>query len=69
MQKQQQNRTPIDRRSDRDRRQSYSLDYFLNGGKERRTYGERRVSQERRSGWVRVSKWSSVYVGKSEQRP
>lgn len=66
MQKQQQNRTPIDRRSDRDRRQSYSLDYFLNGGKERRKYGERRVSHERRVGWVRVSKWSSVYVGKSE---
>ena len=66
MQKQQQNRTPIDRRSDRDRRQSYSLDYFLNGGKERRKYGERRVLQERRVGWVRVSKWNSVYVGKSD---
>ena len=66
MQKLPRNRTPIDRRSDRDRRQSYSLDYFLNGGKERRKYGERRVLQERRVGWVRVSKWSSVYVGKSD---
>ncbi len=66
MQKQHQNRTLLDRRGDRDRRQAYSLDYFLNGGTERRTYGDRRVSEERRAGWVRVSKWSSVYVGKSD---
>jgi hypothetical protein len=66
MQKEHRNRTLLDRRGDRDRRQAYSLDYFLNGGKERRTYGERRVSEERRIGWIRVSKWSSVYVGKSD---
>jgi hypothetical protein len=66
MQKQHHNRSLMDRRGDRDRRQTYSLDYFMDGGTERRKYGERRVSEERRTGWIRVSQWSSVYVGKSD---
>ena len=55
-------RAPIDRRSGEDRRVVYNLDYFLNGGIERRKEKERRTKVERRSGWVRVSKWSSVNI-------
>ena len=52
----------VDRRSGEDRRQSYSLDYFENGGAERRKGGERRRKGERRTGCIRVSEWSSVCV-------
>jgi hypothetical protein len=57
-------RALIDRRSGEDMRQVYNLDYFLNGGDERRRGKERRRGRERRSGWVRVSGWCSVYVGR-----
>ena len=57
-------RSPIDRRGIEDKREVYSLDYFMDGGDERRQYTERRKSEERRSDWYRVSKWCSVYVGK-----
>jgi len=50
----------LDRRSGEDRRQAYDLDYFPRGGTERRSGKERRLREERRDGWVRVSKWSSV---------
>lgn len=58
-------RSFIDRRSPSNRRETYSLDYFLSGGLERRKmWNERRQQkEERRQGWVRVSEWSSVYVG------
>ena len=42
-------RSLIDRRSDEDRRKTYSLDYFENDGKERRKKEERRQPGERRS--------------------
>ncbi len=51
----------IDRRSEKDRRTVYNLDYFMNGGVERRVSKERRGQEERRAGWVRVSEWSSVF--------
>ena len=57
-------RSPIDRREIDDMRESYSLDYFIDGGVERRKYAERRKSAERRTDWVRVTKWCSVFVGK-----
>jgi hypothetical protein len=57
-------RSSIDRRGIEDSREAYSLDYFMDGGDERRTYTERRRSEERRMDWYRVSKWCSVYVGK-----
>ena len=57
-------RSPIDRRGINDRREAYSLDYFIDGGIERRKYEERRRSEERRTDWVRVVNWCSVYVGK-----
>ena len=56
-------RNLLDRRSGEDRRKAYSLDYFLNGGIERRKGLERRGSEERRKDWKRVGKWYSVYYG------
>jgi hypothetical protein len=50
----------VDRRSGEDRRLAYDLDYFQNGGVERRKGEERRKKDERRDNCVRVSKWSSV---------
>lgn len=54
-----------DRRSGKDRRQSYDLNYFLDGGVERRKQVEdrRQPFLERRKGWVRINPWRSVYVG------
>ncbi|MCU0596566.1 MAG: hypothetical protein MUC98_14045 [Desulfobacterota bacterium] len=54
------NRFAIDRRSGDDRRKSYRLGYFINGGVERRSGKERRLLGERRGGWVRATEWSSV---------
>lgn len=53
-------KTGIDRRFDEDRRSIYSLDYFAQGGLERRIKKERRKLTERRQGWIRASKWTSV---------
>jgi len=53
-------RSDMDRRSGEDRRRAYDLDYFSNGGVERRNCKEKRSNVERRVGWTRVSKWSSV---------
>jgi len=54
------NRIPgIDRRSQKDRRSAYDLDYFFNGGAERRGWIERRSQAERRVAWKRVDKWAS----------
>ena len=57
-------RSPIDRRSGEDKRKLYSLDYFTEGGEERRRGKERRQSGERRTGWARVYKWCSVFLGR-----
>lgn len=57
-------RSGLDRRTGEDRRQVMSLDYFDNGGKERRAYTDRRKTSEMRKGWVRTTEWSSVYTGK-----
>jgi hypothetical protein len=59
-------RSPIDRRSGEDKRKRYNLDYFTDGGEERRKGKERRQSEERRSGWARVYKWCSVFLGKKK---
>ena len=52
----------IDRRSGTDRRRLYDLDYFTEGGVERRRFKKRRSLLERRDGWLRVSEWRSVFV-------
>ena len=50
----------FDRRSGKDRRRKFKLDYFLYKGSEKRSLEERRSQAERREGWVKISKWSSV---------
>jgi len=54
------NRFALDRRCGDDRRRSYRLGYFINGGVERRSGKERRLLGERRLDWVRATEWSSV---------
>jgi len=56
----------LDRRSGEERREIYDIDYFANGGTERRQAVDRRKTKERRKGYVKVSKWSSV---RSENNP
>ena len=53
----------FDRRSPKDRRRKIRLDNFLYNGMEKRIVAERRAKIERREGWVRISKWSSVCLG------
>jgi hypothetical protein len=50
----------LDRRSGDDRREAYELDYFAQGGIERRSGVESRQKGERRVQCVNVSQWSSV---------
>ena len=57
-------RSLVDRRTGEDKRKLYNLDYFTDGGEERRKGRERRQSGERRSAWARVYKWCSVFLGK-----
>ena len=57
------NRYGIDRRFENDKRHIYDLNYFLDGGVERRDNRERRGSGERRVGWVKTDDWKSVYLG------
>lgn len=56
-----------DRRSGDDRRIAYDLDYFPEGGLEKRSGRDRRQSEERRKSCIRVSNWSSVCL-KGENR-
>ena len=56
----------LDRRSGEDRRKTYSLDYFIKGGKERRKAEDRRHQAERRSDWMRIDKWYSVFIGSDD---
>lgn len=47
----------IDRRSGKDRRRGIgNLEYYWNGGGERRSLKDRRVGRERRSDWVQAGK-------------
>jgi hypothetical protein len=57
----------LDRRSGEDRRESYAIDYFTEGGSERRQAKDRRKNRERRQGCVQVSRWSSVCVDEITQ--
>ena len=66
-------RSFFDRRSGQDRRKAYNIDYFLEGGVERRTSptGERRNGDnDRRRDWIKISQWSSLHVeGKNSAAP
>ena len=55
-------RSKIERRSGKDRRRKLCIDRFFYKGPERRCADDRRTQTERRDGWVRSSKWSSVYL-------
>ena len=55
-------RNSSDSRSGKDRRRSVSLKYFFYKGPERRVMKDRRLQEERRTDWVRIDKWSSVYL-------
>ncbi len=46
------NRCFADRRSEVDRRVFYSIDYFVSGGRERRSGEDRRSGIERRRSWT-----------------
>ena len=49
-----------DRRSGKARRKVFSLHRFFYKGSQRRRLQDRRSPEERRDGWVRISRWSSV---------
>ena len=49
-----------DRRSGKDRRRILSLHRLRYKGPERRALRDRRSKIERRDGWVKIGKWSSV---------
>ena len=61
-------RSAFDRRSGDDKRLRYNLDYFADGGEERRNGKERRQIGERRRNWARVYKWCSVFLGKKRHK-
>lgn len=52
----------LDRRSGKDRRRNINLRRFFYRGPERRVMQDRRLQEERRYGWVRIDKWSSVHL-------
>jgi hypothetical protein len=50
-----------ERRNGKDRRRIFSLHRFFHKGTERRkALQDRRMLEERRDGWIRISRWSSV---------
>ena len=55
-------RSGTDRRTGEDRRTLHDLDYFFEGGVERRTWRERRSPVENREGWMRMRDWCSIYI-------
>jgi hypothetical protein len=55
-------KSEIDRRSGRNRRRAIILEYFRNGGVERRIGKDRRSKLERRKDWLRVDNWVSILV-------
>ena len=61
-------RSPVERRSDADKRMAFCSKYFKRGGKERRQMDERRNREERRDGWLRVGKWRSEAVFDNDKK-
>jgi hypothetical protein len=55
------NRSRIERRSGQDRRRKLNLSRWTYNGHERRDLENRRSAEERRDGWVRINKWSSIH--------
>jgi len=59
-------RCGFDRRLGLDRRRVIDLDELDRLGRDRRQ-GERRRAGEKRAGWIRITPWSSVFVGQDIQ--
>lgn len=55
-------RSAQDRRSGKDRRHLAKLKQLIDTGNPPRSPRDRRTIPERRSGWVRLTRWSSVYL-------
>jgi len=55
-------RSATERRSDQEKRSRAISTHFISNGRERRTTGDRRNSEERRDGWLRVGRWRSVPI-------
>jgi len=55
-------RSATERRSDQEMRSHASSTHFISNGRERRATGDRRNSEERRDGWLRVGRWRSVPI-------
>jgi hypothetical protein len=55
-------RSDADRRAGKNRRKILSFHRLRYKGSERRITKERRSQIERRNGWVRIGKWSSVKI-------
>jgi hypothetical protein len=53
-------RTFQERRSGKGRRKFFSLGRFRHKGLEQRTQKDQRSQQERREGYIKIGKWSSV---------
>ena len=50
-----------ERRTGKQRRRIFGLHrFFYNGPERRKALRDRRLQEERRDGWIRISKWSSV---------
>ena len=65
-------RSLFDRRSGQDRRNTYNIDYFLEGGAERRNSpasGRRAKKKDRRKDWIKISRWSSLYIENEKNKP
>jgi hypothetical protein len=54
----------MERRSGKDRRRIFQLERFFYKGEDRRRSKDRRAKEERRTGWIRISKWSSAPLSK-----
>jgi hypothetical protein len=54
------NHSFAERRSGKDRRRIFNHGHFLFKTSDKKNLKERRLQAERREGWVRVTKWSSV---------
>ena len=56
------NRSIVDRRSGKDRRRIFNYGHFFFGREARKNLLKQRSQAERRVGWVRINRWSSVYL-------
>ena len=60
-------RSGIDRRSVIDRRTVNNFDHIFFSRVERRKRSERRSNEERRSEWIKIGRFSSVYMSAQMQ--